>query len=98
MIDPKKIAEWKEDVQETTAEAWPFEVRPLLRRLGRGVMALLSERDDLIGLLREIEWRGWTGVSEDPVTTAACPTCRARTRNGVDGHAPDCRLAAFLGT
>jgi hypothetical protein len=62
------------------------------------VPALLSEREGLIALLKEIEWKG-----------VHCPSCGglnpdAPRRNGISaegmehllGHKPDCRLSAAL--
>lgn len=59
------------------------------------------ERDEAVGLLEAVEWAGYKYEAGD------CPMCRGR-RGRLDdfdglqqyalekGHAPDCKLAAFL--
>jgi hypothetical protein len=51
--------------------------------------ALLAEREELIGLLREVEWSG-SGPSG---YARFCPACPGESTNG---HHPSCRLAAYL--
>jgi hypothetical protein len=95
-IDPKEIEEWK--AQAARGEMFDGMQGDAI------IPALLREHDDLIALLRKIEWCG------DPSLGAWCPSCRginpAAFTPGVKGilrfvpttvgHTPDCRLAAFL--
>jgi hypothetical protein len=94
MIDPKKIEEWKRLVA-LTDELAP---RPNSASV---VAALLTERDELIALLKGVEWAAVAGYR--------CPICHGRRPGtlshydlqdpGLDhseGHAPDCRLARAL--
>ncbi len=67
----------------------------------RALPALLTEREELLALLREVEWSAWLN---------SCPSCgglkimpedappglREKYATQV-GHQPRCRLAAFLG-
>ncbi len=50
-----------------------------------------AEREDLLALLREVEWVPGSGRDESYL---CCPACGGVKED--DGHAPDCRLAAFL--
>jgi hypothetical protein len=96
MIDPKKIAEWKRIEEDSEGDN---SLRLFL--YGQALPALLFERDELIALLREIQWAAVAGYR--------CPICRGRRPGtlshydlqdpGLDhseGHAPDCRLARAL--
>ena len=47
------------------------------------------ERDELLALLRDVEWEAETYHDED--SYAACPVCLNKK---VRGHNPNCRLAA----
>jgi hypothetical protein len=47
----------------------------------------LARVSALESMLREVEWRGYIGLDEDP----GCPVCECE-----EGHAPGCRLAALL--
>ena len=69
--------------------------------LGSAVSEWIAEREEMLAVLREVEWRG-------PGWSASCPSCdnlrefdidhAAHVNPGVvPGHAPDCRLAALLG-
>jgi hypothetical protein len=107
MIDPKKIAEWREllAIAQRPVEDDFLKALERGRQIGvlacEAVPALLSERDELIALLREVEWAAVAGYR--------CPICHGRRPGtlshydlqdpGLDrseGHAPDCRLGAFL--
>ena len=55
--------------------------------LREGVPTLLAEREDMIALLRYVEWAGFVDGN------SACPVC---SNAPVEGHASDCGLAAFL--
>ena len=78
--------------------------------LAQAGVLLLAEREELFALLREVEWTDIApDHAEEPIRM--CPCCRrishadvmeARghgrmVHRGESGHAPDCRLAAFLG-
>jgi hypothetical protein len=55
-----------------------------------GMKALLAERDNLLDLLRRVEWAAY---NPDHPWDQCCPVCGRLKR---DGHAPDCELAAAL--
>jgi hypothetical protein len=110
MIDKAKIEEWKARVAMVEAARASAETSDALaaafERFGEGTLeavpALLSERESLLSLLREVEWKGATGTSYDPDT--GCPVC-AGSEPTADmpigsypdvGHAPDCRLSVAL--
>ncbi len=97
MIDPKKIEEWKEVVRAATVEfrdssGWVRRgEEPQYRFVGVQALAqaakvLLAEREEMLAVLRELEWSGL-------VVEAACPICEAYSGTT---HAPDCRLAALI--
>jgi hypothetical protein len=99
MIPKEKIAEWK--VVLADAQLDPRGGTVLIEMARHVVPALLFERDELIALLRELEWAAVAGYK--------CPICRGRRPGtlspydlqdpGLDhseGHAPDCRLARAL--
>lgn len=98
-IDPKKIAEWEAQADELQNLVLAPDGKDR-ENAARGVLltdnlvqagvALLAERKELLALLREVEWRGGFEHSD-----AYCPICGADKDDGK--HAPDCRLAAFLG-
>lgn len=93
---PRLLAERK----EITAALGPLVAdlgQPLPEMVRNAVawgMARDKAREEAVALLREVEWQGmeWDGETY----SRACPVC------GNDAyiqalHAPDCRLAAFLG-
>lgn len=78
------------------------------------ISTLLAEREEMLALLREIEWSGTVFLDWD-YSKSACPCCSGvkpeewddayddtldDVRSGKirKGHAPDCRLAAFPGS
>lgn len=81
-IDPKRIAEWR----ALAAEMDPLE-------LYEAVTSLLAEREEMLSLLREVEW------ANEGDHCPACGWANPETREPSDpphikfGHAPDCRLA-----
>jgi hypothetical protein len=87
-IDPKRIEELKRIVSNVEPGA------VLSRRwLAEGVTDLLAEREELIGLLREIEWVA-ANTDRD---RAWCPSCKGvGSIRGHGGHHPNCRLAALI--
>lgn len=102
-IPKAKIEEWKAlcaEMDELVARGEAQDMRRTLNRAGAlasAVPALLAEREGLLSLLREVEWRAGTAWALHEQGTQpnrpACPVCWAEDE---DGHAPDCRLAAFL--
>ena len=60
------------------------------------IPALLSERETLLGLLREVEWGGCRAYDDGLDHWDHLPVCPVCHRNESDPHAPDCRLAAAL--
>jgi hypothetical protein len=65
----------------------------------QAVPQLLAEREEMLEMLREVEWSKPVGVDG---CIDACPAClgqkpwRNERGDTGGGHAPDCRLAAFL--
>lgn len=55
--------------------------------------ALLVEREEIVTLFRELEWCGLS-ADEKGTVSIECPVC---AHGPLEKHAPDCRLAAFLG-
>lgn len=113
MIDQKKITEWKsawEEIavwsghaQQGDAGAGRAASARLAGLASEAFPALLAERDELLALLREIQWADNSGDEY----TAECPCCGGTSPvsaanhdydpNDRDiSHRPDCRLAAFL--
>lgn len=92
-IDPKKIAEWRALADAAThgTPAWD-DLAPVdadfLRTARVAVPALLAEREEMLALLRAMQWAVPQGMAR------VCPSCRGVFGEG--GHTPDCRLAAFL--
>jgi len=95
-IDPKKIEEW-EALVAITREADKVGAREagnesFFTMVLEALPILLSERKEMLDLLREIQWRGRDG---GPLTDErCCPVCDEE--RGCGGHQADCRLAAFL--
>jgi hypothetical protein len=96
MIDPKKIAELKwviahrDEWSDNESESW---ITPIAE--------LLSERDELIALLREIEWADFKWEVDEEYRR--CPfcggfkqECSPMDKEDIVGHAPGCRLARAL--
>jgi hypothetical protein len=86
-LDPKQIEEW----QATIAAG-----NVIYPSAHGALSALLSERAELLALLREVEWKSGA-YRED----SRCPACFGlepldSSSSAEEGHAPDCRLAAFL--
>jgi hypothetical protein len=108
MTTPKEqIKEWRALSDQALLNGeWGWQ-RPFLAQYATAVSVLLSERDALLSLLREVEWSG-PPLTVQPLRT--CPACRGVHPDEFDanagwvsgrerrGHAPDCRLAAFLGS
>lgn len=121
-IDPKRIEDLKAAAGEAPADFewddedsdgnWRYYSSPKAERfydLAReSVPALLTEREEMIALLRDIEWSGEEYLDYD-LSHSACPTCRGIDPSEIEddydrgkasdanlriGHAPDCRLAA----
>ncbi len=111
-IDPNEIEEWKAlaaalDLdRDRVAPALlsgrnpDADPKAIARRAGLlllAVPALLSEREEMLRVLRKVEWRspGGDGVGFCPACDRARP---ARDAFGVlvGGHAPDCRIDALL--
>jgi hypothetical protein len=110
-IDPKQAVEWKSDAEEIVREQTDLDARdansadrnrafdlnaPIAMDLAReAVPALLAEREEMLAVLREVEWSARADVIDEvPIEEAqACPACLAIQRTG---HAPGCRLAALL--
>lgn len=99
-IDPKKIAEWRERYLRVAGST--LESRHAAALIAEALPALLAEREEMLAVLRKVEWSATRGTYEQE----ACPVCGAgrydppepgplRDDNRV-GHAPDCRLAALL--
>jgi hypothetical protein len=118
-ISASRIAEWKAQAHDLVRESVALDARdastgdrnrsfdlnaPVAYDLAeKAVPSLLRERDNLIALLREIEW-----VDVGPVT--ACPVCGGQEPSPEHpagspsiwtvtvGHRADCLLAAHLST
>ena len=98
-IDPKKIEEYRTIESDTEGDT---SLR--LHLYQQAVPALLAEREELIALLRKVEWAD----NSDGEYDQACPCCARRLANngckcehcvaafGMGSHAADCELAAFL--
>lgn len=84
-IDPKKIDEWKRLAQFERSDGLD---RRELREMAGAALALLSEREEMLSLLRELEWSADHDEYPD-----CCPICHCAEPKT---HAPDCRLAALL--
>lgn len=75
-----------------TAASVAASVAVAARKLSTDVVpALLADREELLGMLRQVEWTTAPGTD-----VSFCPSCRARAMPGEARHAPDCRLAALL--
>jgi len=109
-IDPKRIEEWKGLAEELEKRPTSLPNLPSISQVAEHELAahaaplLLTERGELIALLREIEWGPWDRGDE---YDGCCPKCRGRrpgSNMATDGrtgekeidHAPDCHLVAFL--
>ena len=91
-IDAKRIAEWKGLAFAPIARGDSVLIhRSCYEVVAEAVPSLLAEREELIALLREIEWKG--KPSSDAYIDPVCPACGCFDYKG---HAPGCRLAAFL--
>jgi hypothetical protein len=86
-IDPEKIKEWRSDVAENRSRTGDDGDEFLDQ--SDAVAALLAEREKMLAVLHEVEWKGFTMDTDRDV----CPCC-ARARE--EGHTPNCRLAALL--
>lgn len=94
-IDPKKIEEWKAEcayTRDTDGVTWEHKARGPAVIAHEAVPALLAEREEVLALLREVEWSAT--IDQNAGGEHACPECFC---GEPEGHAPDCRLAAFLG-
>jgi hypothetical protein len=63
------------------------------------VPALLADREELIALLREVEWKGTAppGYEQDGLSYCpCCAGCRDPAAGWPVGHTPSCPLAAAL--
>lgn len=96
MIDPKKIEEWTErmafysSVERYGGKQARDEGQADVAR--EALPALLAEREEMLAVLREVEWNGDSAVFE-------CPICRGEwddLHHFGQQHAPNCRLAALL--
>jgi hypothetical protein len=106
MIPKDKIEEWRallttREIEKDDPE-WQSDGAPWAYDLAAAVPALLSEREEMLALLRGLEW-----VGPDTQGGWSCPSCTAdasvrwvperQDSEVIPGtHAPDCRLAAFL--
>jgi hypothetical protein len=103
-LDPKQIEEWKALADESLrAGEWGWQ-RAFLARYATALSALLSEREEMLALLRPARagnvfgpddlraLLGEVGFDADGM----CRDCGKGFRGGLDHCKPDCRLAAFL--
>lgn len=99
-IDPKKIEGWKVLASFDGGEG--LESRDVREIVRVALPALLAEREEMLAVLREVEWAG-RAWEVDP-EYACCPVCGGFRQeclpSGRDGsfigHAPDCRLDAEI--
>lgn len=106
-VDPGTIAQWRADAElvQRVGTTRRFEpgVFDGMDRLAAAGVALLAEREEMLALLREIQWADNSGGEYTP----ECPCCAGTNpdrpvrysstgRRGT-GHMSDCRLAAFIG-
>lgn len=109
-IDPKKIEEWKELLRvgglpygSTSGKGGyvvPGDIwneTEFIPAACEALPLLLSEREEMLALLREIEWGGITiPVPDATGVEYECPMCPICGRAPIQGHTLDCRLAALL--
>ena len=78
--------DWVDDVDEIKNTC-----RVLARFILNREQSLRAKLDEARGLIKELEWIGETGYTDDP----SCPVCLEEKHPRVK-HDPDCRLAKFL--
>jgi hypothetical protein len=102
-IDPKKIEGWKMLAGRVSRSFFHDIEQNDPDDLAEAVSTLLVEREEMLALLREIQWAD----NSDGEYTPECPCCGGTNpdrpvrysptgRRGT-GHMSDCLLAAFLG-
>ena len=85
MLSREQIEEFGRIDEETDGD-------PSLRlfEYRKALKAALADREELIGLLRQVEWM------EHRVGYRRCPICGGFWKDGGIGHRPDCRLVTAL--
>jgi hypothetical protein len=91
MSDPDRLDEIKRRATDIR-KIRPFKVDPVNTLVTQDVPFLLAEVERLRGLLKRLEWAG--GLTHGYPDEDCCPACAWRP---MDGHDPDCWLAAALG-